>query len=230
MEHNIFKKKNYKMSIVHSCNNIEESNIHDIIQGIKESPYHSWIKSINIENTILIGDYNRLSYFKKVADVVLDNDVQESGEKKRNTDIKFVPNILDTLFKEKKEWLYLFTINGHIVKIGGTRTGLHNRCASYLCGHHIPERNKSGSCSKTNAFIYNSFHYYAEHGCKIEMYGYELPKEFVSVHFFDRYTRNIPVQTYHAYESVFINDFRETYGNKPDFCVNSDPDYQHKSS
>jgi hypothetical protein len=43
-------------------------------------------------------------------------------------------------FKEKKEWIYLFLINKRIVKIGGTRTGLSGRCASYLCGHHIQER------------------------------------------------------------------------------------------
>ena len=33
------------------------------------------------------------------------------------------------------------------------------RC-SYLCGQHVLERGKSGDCSKTNAYIYNSFVFY----------------------------------------------------------------------
>jgi hypothetical protein len=51
-------------------------------------------------------------------------------------------------------------MNGYIIKIGGTRTGLKERCGSYLCGHHIEERDKSGDCSKTNAYIYNTFEFY----------------------------------------------------------------------
>ena len=59
-----------------------------------------------------------------------------------------------------------------IVKIGGTRTGLKGRVSSYLCGHHIEERGKSGDCSKTNGFIYNTMEFYLNLGCKIKMYGY----------------------------------------------------------
>ena len=51
-------------------------------------------------------------------------------------------------------------MNDYIIKIGGTRTGLKERCGSYLCGHHVEERDKSGDCSKTNAYIYNTFEFY----------------------------------------------------------------------
>ena len=58
--------------------------------------------------------------------------------------------------------IYIFTINNYIVKIGGTRNGLKDRTNSYLCGHYILERGKSGKCSITNAFIYNTFDFYLQ--------------------------------------------------------------------
>lgn len=64
------------------------------------------------------------------------------------------------MFSNKFEWIYIFTINDHIVKIEGTRTCLKDRCISYLCGHHTTDRGKSGKCSGTNAYIYNTFYFY----------------------------------------------------------------------
>ena len=73
--------------------------------------------------------------------------------------IQFIPKISNEDFTKKNEWLYLLVINNRIVKIGGTRTGIKGRIISYLCGHHIEERGKSGDCSKTNGFIYNTFEF-----------------------------------------------------------------------
>lgn len=166
------------------------------------------IKSINQDETILFDDYNRKDYFKKVADICLDND------KLRKTLIKFIPIIDD--FKEKKEW---------IVKIGGTRTGLYGRCSSYLYGHHIQERGKSGDCSKTNAYIYNTFEYYLELGYYIEMFAYELPKIIMNIDIFDKKI-DIAVQTYHAYETTFMKDYKDNYKSYPILNDNCDPDYR----
>jgi hypothetical protein len=69
-------------------------------------------------------------------------------------------------------------INDYIVKIGGTRAGLRGRANSYLCGHHIKERSKSGDCSKTNGFIYNTFVHYLNKGFKIEMYAYKFQEGY----------------------------------------------------
>lgn len=188
----------------------------NFIMDIK-SPYKKWIKSINQDETILFDDYNRKDYFKKVADICLDND------KLRKTLIKFIPIIDD--FKEKKEWIYIFLINKRIVKIGGTRTGLYGRCSSYLCGHHIQERGKSGDCSKTNAYIYNTFEYYLELGYYIEMFAYELPKIIMNIDIFDKKI-DIAVQTYHAYETTFMKDYKDNYKSYPILNDNCDPDYR----
>jgi len=116
-------------------------------------------------------------------------------------------------------------INDMIVKIGGTRTGLKGRVASYLCGHHIEERGKSGNCSKTNAFIYNTLVFYLNLGCKIQMYGYELPKTEITIEIFGKKIK-ITAQTYHAYESTFLEDYKKNYNEYPILSDNCDPDYK----
>lgn len=188
-----------------------------------------WIKIIPIDKSILFDEYNRKEYFIPIADIVLDNEVftngKKQGNRKRNTLIQFIPTIPNEIFCKKTEWLYLLIINDRIVKIGGTRTGLKGRISSYLCGHHIEERGKSGDCSKTNGFIYNTFEFYLQLGCKIQMYGYELPKTEISIEIFGKETK-ITAQTYHAYESTFLEDYKKNYNEYPILSDNCDPDYK----
>lgn len=202
------------------------ANINDIYDS---SLFKKWIKLIPINKTIPFDKYNRKDYFIPIADVVRDNEVftsgKKEGNKKRNTLIQFVPKISIENFNRKTEWLYLLVINGMIVKIGGTRTGIKGRVISYLCGHHIEERGKSGDCSKTNGFIYNTIEFYLNLGCKIEMYGYELPKTDFTIEIFGKETKII-AQTYHAYESTFLEDYRKNYGEYPILSDNADPDYK----
>jgi len=214
---------------------IQEHLITDIsgIENINEicdvSLIKKWIKLIPIKKTILFEEYNRKEYFIPIADIVLDNELftteKKQGQKKRNTLIQFIPKISNEEFNKKNEWLYLLIINGRIVKIGGTRTGLKGRVASYLCGHHIEERGKSGDCSKTNGFIYNTCEFYLQLGCKIEMYGYELPKTQITIEIFGKETK-ITAQTYHAYESTFLEDYKKIYNEYPILSDNCDPDYK----
>jgi hypothetical protein len=188
-----------------------------------------WIKLIPMDKTIPFEAYNRKEYFKPIADIILDTELftseKKQGQKKRNTLIQFVPKISNEEFSKKTEWLYLLVMNDRIVKIGGTRTGLKGRVASYLCGHHIEERGKSGDCSKTNGFIYNTFEFYLQLGCKIEMYGYELPKTEINIEIFGKETK-ITAQTYHAYESTFLEDYRKKYNEYPILSDNCDPEYK----
>jgi hypothetical protein len=193
------------------------------------SPYKKWIKDITLNKCISVDTYNRFDNFTLVADIRLDNEVFTSGKKtetkKRNTLIKFEPTIPNDEFVKKTEWLYMFTINGKIVKIGGTRTGLKGRVASYLCGHHIKERGKSGDCSKTNGFIYNTFEFYLNMGYDIQMYGYELPKTEITIEIFGKETK-ITAQTFHAYESTFLEDYKKMYNEYPVLSDKCDPDYK----
>jgi hypothetical protein len=140
-----------------------DADINELVNGINDMTIHiqssvmkKWVKEIDFDKSIKMTDYNRKEYFKPIMDIVLDNDMK-NGNKKRMTLIKFEPTISIEEYNSKTEWLYIFVIDGRIVKIGGTRTGIKGRVASYLCGHHVEERGKSGDCSKTNGFIYNTF-------------------------------------------------------------------------
>lgn len=205
------------------------SGLENISELYESSLIKKWVKLIPIDKTILFDEYNRKEYFIPIADIVLDSEVFTSGKnqgnKKRSTVIQFIPKISNDSFSKKTEWLYLLVINDRIVKIGGTRTGLKGRVASYLCGHHIEERGKSGDCSKTNGFIYNTFAFYLNLGCKIQMYGYELPKSEITIEIFGKETKII-AQTYHAYESTFMEDYKKNYNEYPILSDNCDPEYK----
>ena len=191
------------------------------------SPYAYWLKPISVDKTIHVTEYNFIDKFKRVATIDLDNEVNPTtNRRKRQTVIRFNPTVTTEEFAKKAEWIYIFTINDRIVKIGGTRTGIKNRAGSYLCGHHIPERGNSGDCSKTNGFIYNTFEFYLNIGCKIEMYGYEIPKaEIVLDDVFGRSIRD-GAQVFHIYESVALNSFHQLYGFNPILSDNADPEYR----
>jgi hypothetical protein len=211
--------------------NIKKKDISgkDIDELHNNSPCKKWIKQIPIEKTIALDEYNRREHFIPVADIILDNETittgKRQGMKKRNTLIQFVPKLSNKEFNEKNEWLYLLVINDRIIKIGGTRTGLKGRIGSYLCGHHIKERGKSGDCSKTNGFIYNTCEFYLKLGCKIEMYGYKLPKTEITIEIFGKETKII-AQTFHAYESTYLEDYKTKYKNYPILSDNCDPNYK----
>ena len=210
-----------------SCNDI--SGVANINELYESSLVKKWIKLIPTDKTIVFDEYNRKEHFIPIADIVLDSEAFTSGKKQgnknRNTLIQFIPKISNEAFSKKTEWLYLLVINDRIVKIGGTRTGLKGRVASYLCGHHIEERCKSGDCSKTNGFIYNTFEFYLNLGCKIQMYGYELPKTEITIEIFGKETK-ITAQTYHAYESTFLEDYKKNHNEYPILSDNCDPAYK----
>lgn len=181
----------------------------------RASPYQKWIRIIPPSDPKFI-DYDNSEYFEEVAIVTKDNK------------LSFVPIIEPDIYSKKIEWLYLFTINDTIVKIGGTRVGLKGRVSSYLSGFHIKERNKSGECSKTNGLIYNTFDFYLNLGCTIKMYGYKLPENNIVIDVLEE-TMSISPQTFHIYESIFIDKFYKKYNKYPALNGtggNSDPLYK----
>jgi hypothetical protein len=205
------------------------SGIENIQERYDKCEYNKWVKLLPINKTILFDKYDQNECFVHVADIVLDNEIyvdgKKKGEKKRKTVIQFLPTINADDFKAKNEWLYLLVVNNRIVKIGGTRVGLKGRVDSYLCGHHIQERGKSGDCSKTNAFIYNTLDFYLQLGCNIKMYGYKLPKTEFEVTIINK-TKKVVAQTYHAYESTFLEEYKRSYHSYPLLSDNCDPDYK----
>lgn len=211
---------------------LDISEIEDISNILNTYETKDLVKLIPKDKTIDFKDYKNKEYFVFVANIEIDDEIHSSGKnknkKKRNTLIRFVPEINRKEYAKICEWLYIFTINDRIVKIGGTRIGLKGRSGSYLCGHHIPQRGKSGDCSKTNAYIYNTFEFYLKQGCTVAMYGYELPKAFVDVVILGK-SEKIAAQVFHVYESKFIEDYKSQYNEYPILCDNCDPVYKDKS-
>jgi hypothetical protein len=230
------EKKNNKITIVllllykmsETIYNNDISGLANINELYESSDIKKYIKLIPTDKTINFETFPQNSHFIPIADIVLDTDINDSGKsigkKKRNTLIK-LDNYNKELIDKKKEWLYIIVINNQIVKIGGTRSGIKERFGSYLCGHHITERNKSGKASETNKYVYNTLYFYLVHGCEIKLYGYELPVEEITRIVFGKETK-IRVQTYHSYESVLIDEFKKENGFIPFLCDNSDPDYK----
>ena len=210
-------------------NTLSKCSLNDsLYEKYEKDKTKNWIKLIPFNKTINFNDYIRKDKFKLVANIILDNEIKTNGKKKRQTLILFEPAILLNEFDEMTtEWIYIFTINNMIVKIGGTRTGLRGRTDSYICGHHIKERGKSGDCSKTNGFIYNTFDFYAQLNYSIKMYAYKLPKTEIDINIFNIKVK-VYAQTFHAYESTLINDYIKHYNNMPTLCDNSDPNYKNK--
>jgi hypothetical protein len=210
-----------------SLNN-DISGLANINELYENSIIKKYIKPISLDKTINFETLSQKSYFIHIANIVLDTEINDTGKskgkKKRNTLIK-LDNFNKELIDKKKEWLYIIVINNQIVKIGGTRSGIKERFGSYLCGHHIAERNKSGKASETNKYVYNTLYFYLEQGCEIKLYGFELPVEEITRIVFGNEIK-IRVQTYHSYESVLIDDFKKQNGFMPFLCDNSDPDYK----
>ena len=214
------------MNVINNVNDI--SGLANINELYESSSIKKYIKIIPQDKTIVFETLPQKSHFSHIADIVLDTEISNSGKskgkKKRGTLIK-LDNFNKELIDKKKEWLYIIVVNNRIVKIGGTRSGIKDRFGSYLCGHHITERNKSGKASETNKYVYNTIYFYLGLDCDIKLYGYELPVEEITRNVFGKETK-IRVQTYHSYESVLIDEFKKQNGFIPFLCDNSDPDYK----
>jgi len=230
----------------------EESIIGSIIRAIFQTdessdlpPANQWVRPIDFDRQIRWVNYEKKRYFKRVAWIVPDLAVVEEptesekkgkgkkppkqsggkqpGDKKRQTLIQFVNTIPVDLWREPVEWIYILVINGYIVKIGGTRVGLDDRCRSYLSGHCVPE--KGGKSVSTNAFIYHTFHWYLEQGMSVEMYGYRIePKQDTDTML--GFTETYLISRYHVWEAKLLGEFERLYGKKPPLSSNSDPKYR----
>ncbi|QIG60145.1 hypothetical protein [Dishui Lake large algae virus 1] len=163
-------------------------------------------------NELKIDDFIHKDLFIKVCDVLNDNT-------KRKTSIQFVPVISKELWNNHSEWVYIFTCDKNIVKIGGTRTGLKNRTQSYLCGR--PEFRKKGTCSTTNYIIYNSFNKLLGLGHTIEMWACSLKEYMIDVENFGMKLQ-VPVQTYHVFEAKMLELYKKQKGHFPVLSNNAD--------
>jgi len=171
------------------------------------------VLSMDDVDELHLDDFAYKGSFVKVCDVVKDENV------KRKTVIKFDPVVEPHRWRAHCEWIYIFTCDKHIVKIGGTRTGLFKRTQSYLCGR--PEFRASGTCSTTNYVIYKSFTALLSAGHSIEMWGYQLHQKSIEVEDFGM-KLFIPVQTFHVFETKMLEEYKNQKGKYPILSSNAD--------
>jgi hypothetical protein len=117
---------------------------------------------------------------------------------------------------DETEWLYIITIDSHIIKIGMTITSVACRFGSYSCGDR--KAMKIGSCSTTN-FIINEVCYTGLLlNKKIDIYGIKIEKETKNITRFGK-TSTIQLSTARSIETMAINVFKEHNNNKlPILC------------
>lgn len=187
-----------------------------------------WAKKLDPNKFYSIENFNQQigNNFHLVAEIILNDDNKQKV-------IKALP-INPVQWKEKGEFIYCIVYNDNIVKIGGTRTSMKDRFSSYLCGHYVPERkassgkNCSGKMSATNAYVYQTIEEtLLKNEGKWKIWSWRLPRTMVTVDILDTPTEVI-AQTYHAYETVTINKFKEFAGHTPQLSDNCDPNYRKK--
>jgi hypothetical protein len=59
------------------------------------------------------------------------------------------------------------------------------------------------------------------------MYGLCIPENNIKVKILNKEV-NIKAQTFHAYESIYLEDFKKKYGDYPELNDNCDPIYKTK--
>lgn len=148
-----------------------------------------------IRQEIFYYYYENRHLFKQTACVVLDNNIE------KNTRIKFVPTITKKEFTEKKEWLYLLTIDNLIVQIDSTENGLQS-CSEKIL--KSPAKNQTIS----------TLEYYLQKNSKVKMYGYSLPSIIKEIEVLNKKI-NVSINSCEVYKKVILDDFKSIYKNYP---------------
>jgi len=145
---------------------------------------------------------NKLSkYLSKVGDITLDTELK----------CGYRVSILDELKKET-QWAYVLLINGKIVKFGDTTSTLKARWGSYSAG--IKESRDRGTCSTTNYFISEVIRQALKDGMEVELWGYNIPTQFLSIDVFGE-TKSAIIDVVTYYESKLLELYQTTYNKLP---------------
>ena len=182
----------------------------------------TWSKTFNHIAEPLFSDFPLHVHFKKVADIIR-TPPPPKGKKAKQTVITFEPCIPKKEWSAKGEqWIYIITIDGHVVKIGGTRSGMAGRVGSYLCGHHTAARGKSGKCSVTNAHIYDTLDRFIDEGHAVELFASKILTPRITMDVWGKQVE-ITAQIYTHYETAALEAYKQIVGRYPPLSDNSDP-------
>jgi hypothetical protein len=187
----------------------------------------AWKKQL-VHEACTIAQFNNKcgNIFTFQGNIVLD------PSSSRQTTLTVEPKNVTEWKRKNTEHIYAIVRNGSIMKLGGTRTGMNDRWGSYKCGHCVPQRLKKrtqepfpGKMSVTNAHLYHTIEEDLLAGGEWCFWSWKLPTVTVSVDILGVPTM-IVAQTYHAYESRCMENFRILTGHIPQLCDNSDPSYR----
>lgn len=79
----------------------------EIDKLIEKSNVSKWLKKIDLSKELNVNDYTKNLNFKKVSNIILDNELNKHGKKKRKSVIKFDYVIPKKEWKIDSEWIYL---------------------------------------------------------------------------------------------------------------------------
>jgi hypothetical protein len=190
---------------------------------------NKWKKDITKNVSCNISQYNEScgNMFEEVATIVL----EPSTKKRATIDVVVKQDKLEK-WNTKKEYIYIITRNEEIMKIGGTRDGMKGRWSSYGCGYYVPQRlNKNGEpypgkMSVTNAHLYHTIEEdLLENNSSWKFYIWDLPVTHYDINILGK-SQKVIAQTYHAYETCCIEQFKSMNGTIPILCDNCDPRYK----
>jgi hypothetical protein len=179
----------------------------------KKPRYTTTVDDVH-RSSMRFEEFSHSGSFAHVANITIDQ------SERRQTLIEFSP-VDNDKWTDAGNWIYMFVVDDFIVKIGGTKNGLKQRAASYLCGHHT---RKSNACSVTNGLIYNTFLSYLQEGSVIKMYGMRCPVVLTTIVVFGE-THTVEAQIFDVYESILIRKYTTEHGTTPIFSSRSDPRY-----
>ena len=123
---------------------------------------------------------------------------------------------LEDKYNSYRELIYLIVIDGKIVKIGGTYTGMKKRHGSYNCGTR--KARKKGTCSVTN-FDITEYQFTALlQGKTVEWYVFDVPlaEATVNLPWDKKITYN--AKTYLKYEQTLCEKYAELNNGSVPFC------------
>ena len=120
---------------------------------------------------------------------------------------------LEEKYDSYRELIYAIVIDGKIVKIGGTYTGMKKRHGSYNCGTR--KARAKGTCSVTN-FDITEYQFTAlRQGKTVEWYVFDVPlaEATINLPWGEEITYN--AKTYMKYESSLCHKYAELKGAVP---------------
>lgn len=169
---------------------------------------------INLDDELGVEKFTEFG-FEKVADMVL-TDTNNIGLK-----MMYKEYISTTEYNEHCHGVYLIVIDGKVVKIGGTETGLAKRWGSYNNGTD-KIRNGAGNGSVTNYYVATALKEALKKGYSVEWYYKKMEYQIKTLNLYGTTVNEMVCTngTYKTHEKSLLDFYKNTTGNYPKLSSN----------